>query len=81
VYRGFLALLEILRRARISGMKRAKISGTDRYKGFMMQQKVRVECRQPLMAVLVAVYKMHSSIYQHQKPSRGEFEPHHPIRV
>jgi hypothetical protein len=29
VYRGFLALLKILRRARISGMKRAKISGTD----------------------------------------------------
>jgi hypothetical protein len=47
----------------------------------MMQQKVRVEYRQPLMAVLVAVYKMHPSIYQHQKPSRREFEPHHPIRV
>jgi hypothetical protein len=28
-HRGFLALLEVLRRARISGIRRAKIYGTD----------------------------------------------------
>jgi hypothetical protein len=62
-------------------MKAKFFTPLNRYKGYMMQQKVRVEYRQPLMAVLVAVTKCNPSVYQHQKSSRREFEPHHPIRV
>jgi hypothetical protein len=41
-------------------MKAKFFTPLNRYKGYMMKQKVRVEYRQPLMAVLVAVYKMQS---------------------
>jgi hypothetical protein len=47
-HKGFLALLEVLRRARISGIRRAKIYGTDSWKcgypGLGIDPKVRSHC-------------------------------------